>query len=225
MQRVLAIPVKRFERGSIKCLTRTQVQALLDASNESTKPGLRDRVLITLMYNTGARVSEITALKVCDLRLDTGGSIHIFGKGRKHRSVPLWRDSVRLLRRWLRDNPSSPESPLIPNIRGGHMTRSGIEYRLRVLVERATSVEASLNSLQISPHTIRHTTAMHLLQSGVDLSLIAMWLGHESIQTTHQYLNADLESKKRALSHLPAPSIGLPKQRSAQPIMDFLRRL
>lgn len=224
-QRVLAIPSKRFDRGAIRHLTRAQVQTLLNAADNSTRTGLRDRVLLTLMYNTGARVSEIAALKVRDLRLDTGGSIHIFGKGRKHRTVPLWRDSVRLLRRWLRETTSDPDAPLVPNSRGGHITRSGIEHRLRVIVGRAAVVDASFKSLRVSPHTLRHTTAMHLLQSGVDLSMIAMWLGHESIQTTHQYLDADLESKRRALDHLAAPTMRRPRKRPVQPLADFLRSL
>ncbi len=221
-QRVLAIPTKRFERAAVGHLTREQMQLLLDMPDASTVAGLRDRVLLTLMYNTGARVSEIAALRVGDLRLDTGGSVNIHGKGRKQRSVPLWRESVRLLRAWLRRTASSPEAPLLPNARGGHMTRSGIAHRLRVAVERATSRDPAATWGRVSPHTIRHTTAMHLLQSGVDLSVIAMWLGHESIQTTHQYLNADLDSKRRALDHLAPPLIRRPGGRRRQALRDFL---
>jgi site-specific recombinase XerD len=224
-QRVLAIPAKRFERVAVAHLTRDHMQSLLDAPDASTETGLRDRVLLTLMYNTGARVSEVAALKVGDLRLDTGGSVHIHGKGRKQRCVPLWRGSLRLLRLWLRRTASSPEAPLLPNARGGHMTRSGIEHRLRTAVERAASRNSSVKRFRVSPHTIRHTTAMHLLQSGVDLSVIAMWLGHESIQTTHQYLNADLDSKRRALDHLQAPVVRQPKAERRHGLADFLRRL
>jgi site-specific recombinase XerD len=224
-QRVLAIPSKRFERVAVAHLTREHMQLLLDAPDISTETGLRDRVLLTLMYNTGARVSEVAAMKVGDLRLDPGGSIHIHGKGRKQRSVPLWRESVRLLRVWMRLTAASPEAPLLPNARGGHMTRSGIEHRLRTTVERAASSHPSVKLVHVSPHTIRHTTAMHLLQSGVDLSVIAMWLGHESIQTTHQYLNADLDSKRRALDHLQAPAIRRPKAKRRQGLSDFLQRL
>ena len=224
-QPVLAIPSKRFERRSVKALTRQQVQMLIDAPDPSTRAGFRDRVLLTVMYNTGARVSEIAGLKVGDLRLDTGGSVHVHGKGRKQRSVPLWRASVRLLRQWLREVEHSPEAPLLPNVHGGHMTRSGIEHRLRVAVRHAAIGDPSLLRLRISPHTIRHSTALHLLQSGADLSAIAMWLGHESIQTTHQYLDADLESKKRALERLHAPIIRRPRMRMAQPLIQFLEGL
>lgn len=224
-QRVLAIPTKRFERGAVGHLSRAQMQLLIDAPDASTKTGLRDRVLLTLMYNTGARVSEIAALKSGDLRFDTGGSVHIHGKGRKQRSVPLWRTSVRLLRVWLRRTAPLPEAPLLPNARGGFMTRSGIEHRLRTVAERVASRDPSIKRIRVSPHTIRHTTAMHLLQSGVDLSVIAMWLGHENIQTTHQYLDADLDSKRRALDHLRPPVVRAPQARRRQALGAFLQRL
>ena len=224
-QRVLAIPSKRFERKVVGYLQPIQVQALLDAPDSSTRTGLRDRVLVTLMYNTGARVSELAALKVSDLSLATGGAVHLRGKGRKQRSVPLWRESVRLLRDWLKRMPSTPDAPLLPNSRGWHMTRSGIDQLLRVVLELAAKKNPTLGKLHLSPHTIRHTTAMHLLQSGVDLSVIAMWLGHEDIETTHQYLDADLETKKRALDRLPSPAVRQPRRKGQPRLVEFLRRL
>jgi len=224
-QRILAIPSKRFERRAIGYLQASQVQALLDAPDLSTRTGLRDRVLLTLMYNTGARVSELAGLKVGDLRLDTTGAVHLRGKGRKERTVPLWRESVRLIRGWLKKTRSTPDAPLLPNSRGGHMTRSGIEHRLKVVFERAAKKNPALSKLQVSPHKIRHTTAMHLLQSGVDLSVIAMWLGHESIGTTHQYLDADLETKKRALDRLHSPTVRRPRRKAQTRLVEFLRRL
>jgi integrase/recombinase XerD len=224
-QQVLAIPSKRFDRGIVQHLTPEQMQTLLDAPDPSTSSGVRDRLLLMLMYNTGARVSEIAGIKVGDLRLETGGSIHLRGKGRKQRTVPLWRQSIRLLRHWLRQADRTPESPLLPNARGYAMTRSGIEHRLRVAVKRAAIVDPSLRRVHISPHTIRHTTAMHLLQSGVDLSVIAMWLGHESVQTTHQYLDADLETKKRALDRLKPPAARRAKSQADGPLLRFLKGL
>jgi integrase/recombinase XerD len=221
-QRVLAIPTKRFNRHPVGYLTRPQVQAVLDASDSATAIGRRDRVLFILMYNTGARVSELAALRVADVDPDTTRSVHIRGKGRKQRTVPLWRQSAALLRAWLRDSPRRPEAPLLPNARGGPISRSGIVQRLRVMVTRAVVREPSLASVRVSPHTIRHTTAMHLLQSGVDLSVIAMWLGHESIQTTHQYLEADLEAKRRALEHLKPPRGRRPKTTDQQTLRRFL---
>lgn len=224
-QKVLAIPSKRFERGRVGHLSRTQMQLLLDTPDRATRAGRRDSVLLTLMYNTGARVSEVAALKFGDLRLDTGGSLHVHGKGRKQRTVPLWRATVRLLRGWSRQIPHDDEAPLFPNARGAHMTRSGIEQRLHVVVDRAALHDPSLRKMRVSPHTIRHTTAMHLLQSGIDLSVIAMWLGHESIETTHQYLDADLETKRRALAHLKPPLLRRLAPSSPPSLDAFLRSL
>jgi integrase/recombinase XerD len=224
-QRLLAIPVKRFERRDVGYLSRGQMQTLLDTPNASTPTGLRDRILLMLMYNTGARVSEIAALRIGDVCLDDGGTIHICGKGRKRRSVPLWRQTVRLLRQWIRQKNATPESALVTNARGGRMNRAGIAQRLQQAVTLAAQRDLSLCGRRVSPHTIRHTTAMHLLQSGVDLSVIAMWLGHESIQTTHQYLHADLESKKKALASLKSPRLSPSRRPSPKPVLQFLEDL
>jgi site-specific recombinase XerD len=224
-QRVLAIPAKRFERAYVGYLTREQMQAILDAPDVTTFSGQRDRVLLMLLYNTGARVSELAGLQVQDLSLESRMSVHIRGKGRKNRSVPLWRQTVKMLRSWLRQLDSAADSPLLPNSRGNRMSRSGVAQRLSLAVKRAEPGCFALQSARISPHTIRHTTAMHLLQSGVDLSVIAMWLGHETIQTTHQYLDADLESKKRALACLKPPNTRRSSRCGADDIMQFLKGL
>jgi len=224
-QRVLAIPAKRFERASVSYLTREQIQAILDSPDVATFSGQRDRVLLLLLYNTGARASELAGLRIQDVSLESRVSVQIRGKGRKNRSVPLWQKTARLLRSWLQQLDGAPGSPLLPNARGGRMTRSGIAQRLEYAVQRVASEEPSLRKLRISPHLIRHTTAMHLLQSGVDLSVIAMWLGHESIQTTHQYLDADLESKKRALACLEPPRTGKSSPPRGDAIVQFLNSL
>lgn len=224
-QRVLAIPMKRFDRVTVGHLTRDQMQSVLDSPNTATLAGQRDQLLLMLLYNTGARVSEIVGLKVKDVRLESQSSLHILGKGRKHRAVPLWRKTTRLLRSWLRRSCMAPDSPLLPNSRGEPMSRSGVAQRLKIAVTRAAAKCPALRSARVSPHTIRHTTAMHLLQSGVDLSTIAMWLGHESIETTHQYLAADLESKRQALSFLEPPRIRKQKGIPAKSSMAFLEQL
>jgi len=224
-QRVLAIPAKRFERASVGYLTREQIQAIMESPDAATLSGQRDRVLLMLLYNTGARVSELAGLRIQDVSLESRMSIRIHGKGRKNRSVPLWRQTAKALRAWLRRLDGVPDSPLLPNARGAPMTRSGIAQRLKLAVKQAASEHTSLRSARISPHTIRHTTAMHLLQSGVDLSVIAMWLGHESTQTTHQYLDADLEAKKRALSRLEAPRVRKSRQPRTDDIVQFLKGL
>lgn len=224
-QRVLAIPMKRFDRPTFGHLTREQMQAVLDSPNTATWSGQRDQLLLMLLYNTGARVSEIVGLKIKDVRLESQASVHLLGKGRKHRAVPLWRKTTRLLQSWLKRSSMAPDSSLLPNSRGEPMSRSGVAQRLRVAVTRAAAKCPALQSIRVSPHTIRHTTAMHLLQSGVDLSTIAMWLGHESIVTTHQYLAADLESKRQALSLLEAPRMRKQQGRPAKSVMDFLEQL
>jgi len=222
-QRVLAIPAKRFERASVGYLTKEQIQAILDSPDASTESGQRDQLLLMLMYNTGARVSEIAGLKVQDICLESRKSVHFLGKGRKLRSVPLWHQTVKLLRPWLRRSGIKPDSPLLPNGRGEPISRSGITQRLQLAVARAVAKAPSLKIGHVSPHTVRHTTAMHLLQSGVDLPTIAMWLGHESIQTTHQYLDADLESKRRALAHLEPPHVR--RQRRTCRVSEYLPRV
>lgn len=224
-QRVLAIPAKRFERASVSYLTREQMQVIVDSPDIATFSGRRDRVLLLLLYNTGARASEIAGLRIQDVSSESRASVHIRGKGRKNRSVPLWQKTAKLLRSWLKQLDGTPDSPLLPNARGNPLTRSGIAQRLQYAVQRSIPEEPSLRSLRISPHLIRHTTAMHLLQSGVDLSVIAMWLGHESTQTTHQYLDADLEAKKRALACVEPPRVGNSSRPHEDAIVEFLNGL
>ena len=224
-QRVLAIPSKRFERASVGYLTHEQVQAILDSPDIETESSERDRLLLMLLYNTGARVSEIAGLKVQDVCLESRSSVHFLGKGRKHRSVPLWRQTVKLLRPWLRRPGLRPDSPLLPNARGEAMSRSGIAQRLQLAASRASAKNPALKLGRVSPHVIRHTTAMHMLQSETNIVMIAMWLGHESIQTTHQYTDADLESKRQALERLEPPCVRRRRRSQVKPLMQFLKEL
>jgi site-specific recombinase XerD len=180
-----------------------------------------------LLYNTGARVSEIAGVKVGEVVLDEGAAcVHLHGKGRKQRSVPLWRSTVRAIRAWLRRNPEfGSDSPLLPNRNGQPMSRWNVIQRLDHAVQLAAESCPDLAARQISPHVIRHTTAMHLLQSGVDISVIALWLGHESPATTHQYVEADLAMKERALARLQEPEAKLRRYRAPDSLIDFLRAL
>ena len=224
-QRVRAIPLKRFDRVVVGHLSPEQMQAIMDAGRGASRAAQRDQLLLLLLYNTGARVSEIAALKVRDVRLESSAAVHIHGKGRKERAVPLWQETIRLLRPWLGRSGVTPDSPLVPNARGQAMSRSGIAQRLRTAVARAVAQQPTLKSIRISPHTIRHTTAMHMLQSGTDLAGIAMWLGHENIQTTHQYLDADLQSKRQALACLEPPRVRARSSIAPKPLMRFLMTL
>ena len=222
IHRVLAIPTKRYDRPMLGFLSRDEVQAILNAPDSSTWSGQRDRAMLTLLYNTGARVSEVTSLRVADVSLDQRASVCIRGKGRKARSIPLWKTTATVLRQWKKQIESSPESPLLPNVSGNHLSRSGVESRLKRAVNTAMDTQPSLSGRKISPHTIRHTTAMHLLQAGVDISVIALWLGHESTATTHMYIEADLAMKDRALQKLEPTS---PKRNRFKPTNKLLQFL
>jgi len=201
-QRVLAIPLKRFVRPALTFLSREEVAAVLDAPDGATWSGHRDRVLFALLYNTGARVSEAIAIRRPDVSLDGVRSVRLLGKGRKQRTVPLWKGTAEQLRDWESQLGPEPNGHLFPNRGGGPLSRSGVEKRLWDAVAAAAERCPSLRGKKVSPHTMRHTTAMHLLQSGVDLTVIALWLGHESTGTTHHYVEANLTMKDAALARL-----------------------
>ncbi|MGO9203978.1 MAG: tyrosine-type recombinase/integrase [Limisphaerales bacterium] len=203
--RVLAIPNKRQSRPLLGYLTAEQVQAILQAPAPDTFSGRRDRLLFQLLYNTGARVSEIVALNRQDLLPNTCQTVTLHGKGRKERTVPLWPRTARQMRQWLDPLTPEPSTPVFTNRSGGRLSRFGIEKRLAEAAQKASLVCPSLQGRRVSPHVLRHTTAMHLLQAGVDITAIALWLGHESPLTTHQYIEADLEMKKKTLDRLKQP--------------------
>lgn len=225
VQQVLAIPMKRFERPPIEYLSRDEVDAILTAVDCATWSGRRDLAMFGTLYNTGARVSELTAITVADVCLGSCATVRLHGKGRKDRSVPLWKDTVRQLKRWLKEYRGGESSPLFPGATGGHLTRSGVEYRLKRLVVAASATCPSLKGRKISPHTIRHTTAMHMLQSNVDITVIALWLGHESPATTHLYVEADLRMKERALASLREPKTRHIRYQPGDKLLRFLEGL
>jgi integrase/recombinase XerD len=204
--RVLAIPAKRFDRPVLGYLSREQIAAILAAPDRGTWSGHRDQVLLATAYNTGARVSEITDLRVRDVLLDRNTAVHLHGKGRRQRVIPLWKNTATELRGWLNKINSGPDEPVFPNRTGAPLTRSGIRDRLDRAVAVAEQRCPSLHGQHVTPHTLRHSTAMHLLQSGTDLAVIALWLGHSSPAVTHQYLEADLAAKQAVLQHLTDPS-------------------
>lgn len=226
IERALGVPVKRFERPLFGYLTRDEMLAVIGEPGDKWL-SQRDHALFLLMYNTGARVSEIIGVKVRDVVLDASAAcVHLHGKGRKQRSVPLWHTTVKSLRVWLRANTElTAEAPLLPNRNGREMTRANVTLRLALAVRHATETLPALAKRKISPHTIRHTTAMHLLQAGVDISVIALWLGHESPVTTHHYVEADLAMKERALARLHEPSSKTLRFRAPDSLLNFLRTL
>jgi site-specific recombinase XerD len=223
IQRVLAIPSKRCARAVLGYLSRDEVRAVLAAPNVSTWSGRRDHVLFATLYNTGARVSEAIGLDVGQLHLDRTPRVCLRGKGRKERTVPLWKSTARALVTWIRDQRAPPDAPLFPNRHGRRMTRSGVARRLARAVATAASSCPLLKGRRISPHTLRHTTAMHLLEAGNDISLIALWLGHESPATTHGYLEANITLKERVLSRVAAPAGRRNKRfRASDSLLAFL---
>jgi integrase/recombinase XerD len=225
IQGVLAVPMKRFERPLLGYLTREEIEAVLDAPDGNTWCGQRDRVMFATLYNTGARVSELIGLTAGSVVLEGSACVHLHGKCRKQRTVPLWRTTASLLRQWLRCHPRAADQPLFPNRVGGPMTRTGVTDRLKLAVATAAKRCPALTRRHISPHTIRHATAMHLLQAGVDLTVIALWLGHESTATTHMYVEADLAMKELALNAVQAPTIKSKRFRPTEGILAFLEGL
>jgi site-specific recombinase XerD len=225
VERTLAVPMKRFDRPMLGHLTREEVNAVLDQSGADWT-SRRDHLLLSLLYNTGARVSEIVGVRVADLVLDGAACVHLHGKGRKERSVPLWKSSVATIRAWLRINPQlSGQAALLPNRSGQQMTRCNVAQRLALAVNRAAAVQPSLEGKRVSPHMLRHSTAMHLLQSDVPFNVIALWLGHESVNTTHRYVEANLAMKEQALARLEAPDVRFTRFRATDELMTFLRTL
>tara|TARA_R110001606_G_scaffold397226_1_gene573055 strand:+ start:4537 stop:5547 length:1011 start_codon:yes stop_codon:yes gene_type:complete len=224
-QQILAIPMKSFERPMLEFLSREEVQALLSAPGLATWCGRRDTVMLALLYNTGARVSELTGIRVADVTLAATASVRLHGKGRKQRTVPLWKETATQIRQWLRYADLRAEQHLIPNRSGLPMTRTNVAERLNRAVSTAETTCPQLTGRRISPHTWRHTTAMHLLQAGVDLTVIALWLGHESPVTTHGYVEADLAMKERALATITPPEIKHTRYRPTDTLLQFLESL
>lgn len=223
--RILAIPVKRPDRRLVGYLTRTEIEAILAAPDLSQWLGRRDHVLLLTLYNSGARVSEIIALQPHQVHFGTCTFLELSGKGRKARSVPLWPQTARALQSWFRELQGKSLTPAFPSARGTPLSRDGVQYILQQAVQRAAPTCPSLSTKRISPHSLRHSTAMHLLQSGVDMAVIALWLGHESIETTHVYVEADLATKERALQKLAPVGGNMPRFKADDKLLAFLATL
>jgi site-specific recombinase XerD len=224
VQRVRSIPFKRFTRPLLGYLSEHEIRAILQVSGDSWT-GRRDHLLFRFLYNTGARVSEATSVRVEDVQTHDYRAVQLHGKGRKQRVVPLWKETTHHIRAWLKNTALKPEQPLFPNRFGSAMTRTAVQQRLRLCVKSAEPTCRSLARQRISPHTIRHTTAMHLLQSGVAAPVIALWLGHEDIATTHQYIEADLAMKEAALKHISSPKKKYRRYKPTPSLIKFLNSL
>jgi site-specific recombinase XerD len=225
IERVLAIPPKRFDRAIVTFLTETEVDALLSAADRGTWTGRRDHAMLMLAAQTGLRASELTGLTCGDLHLDAGAHVSCHGKGRKDRITPLTRATVRVLRVWLTERAGHSTEPLFPTRRGTPLSRDALERRLAKYVARATLSCPALTGKKVTPHVMRHTAAMRLLQAGVDTSVIALWLGNEDTSTTQIYLNADLELKQRALDRTASPNSPPGRYQPPDEILAFLEGL
>jgi site-specific recombinase XerD len=202
IQRVLAIPSKRFTRTLVNFLTRAEVDALLAAPDQRTWSGRRDHAFLLVAAQTGLRLSEMTGLKREDLVLGAGAHVRVIGKGRKERCTPVTRSTRAVLKSWLREPQRGDGDLLFPSARGERLSVHGVQYLLNKHREAASRVCPSLNRKRVTVHCLRHTVAMDLLQSGVPRSVIALWLGHESVETTQIYLDATLEMKEQALAKI-----------------------
>jgi site-specific recombinase XerD len=225
IQRVLAIPTKRFERKLIDFLTKPEIEALLAAPDQSTWGGRRDSTLLSLAIQTGLRVSELIGLTCKDIVLDSGAHVRCQGKGRKDRCTPLRKDLVATLRSWLRERSGQPDDPLFPNARGGFLSRDGVEYLLAKHVAVAGKKCPSIQKKRVSPHVLRHTAAMELLQHGVDLTVIALWLGHESPETAQVYVQANLKMKEKALAKTTPVNVKPGRYQPGDQLLAFLKSL
>ncbi len=225
IQRVLAIPEKRGDHALITFLTKGEIEELLQGPDRSRWIGRRDHALLVVAIQTGLRVSELTGLRCADVELRSGPHLRCRGKGRKERATPLTTHTVAVLRTWLDERHGEPADPVFPTSRGTPLSRDAVG---RLVARHTTAAHEACPSLQaknVTPHVLRHTCAMQLLHAGVDTSVIALWLGHESVKTTQIYLHADLALKERALSRTTPPDIAPGRYKPPDAVLAFLENL
>jgi integrase/recombinase XerD len=223
--RVLAIPPKRFERALITFLAEPEIAALLAAPDRGTWTGRRDHAMLLLAAQTGLRASELIALTRGEVHLGVGAHLSCLGKGRKQRITPLTEQTVAVLRTWVAERASQPEPPLFPTRTGHALSRDAIEHRIAMHAETATAACPTLAAKKITPHVLRHTAAMRLLHAGVDTSVIALWLGHEQIETTQIYLHADMALKEQALARTTPLDTPPGRYRPPDALLAFLEAI
>jgi len=225
IERVLAIPLKRFQRSLVTFLTEVEVEALLGAPDRATWTGRRDHALLGLAVQTGLRVSELIGLRCRDIHLGVGAHVNCLGKGRKQRITPLTRSTMDVLRVWLTERAGQPEQPAFVTRTGRTLSRDALERRITKHAANATLACPSLREKNVTMHVLRHTAAMRLLHADVDTSVIALWLGHEQVETTQIYLHADLALKERALARTTPADTPPGRYRPADSLMTFLEAL
>jgi integrase/recombinase XerD len=224
-QRVLAIPSKRYERGPVEFLTEEETAALVASPNPGTWIGRRDKALLLVAVQTGLRNSEITSLRRQDVEFGSGAHVRCLGKGRKMRCTPLRPDVAAVLKEWLSQPGGKPDAPVFPSSSGGRLSADAFQRLVSRHIATARRSCPSLVPKTVTPHTLRHAAAMDLLRRGVDLSVIALWLGHESTETTQIYLHADMQLKERALAHATSSGLTPDRYRPPDPLLAFLESL
>jgi site-specific recombinase XerD len=225
IQRVLAIPSKRFTRTLVHFLTRLEVDAMLAAPDQSTWSGRRDYAFLLVAVQTGLRLSEMTGLKREDLILGTGAHVRVIGKGRKERCTPIAKSTLAVLKAWLREPQRGDGDVLFPSARGDRLSVHGVQYLLTKHRMAASKACPSLKQKRVTVHRLRHTMAMDLLQAGIDRSVIALWLGHESVETTQIYLEATLAMKEHALAKTSPPHGKPGRYKPGDQLLGFLNSL
>ena len=225
IERVLAIPPKRFERRLVTFLTEAEINALLAAPDRSKWTGRRDTALFSLAVQTGLRASELTGLCCADVHLGSGAHVSCNGKGRKQRITPLTSGTAAVLRVWLAERAGLPAQPLFVTRSGKALSRDALEHRLAKHVQIAGGICPSLTQKSVTMHVLRHSAAMRLLRAGIDTSVIALWLGHEQIETTQVYLHADMSIKEQALARVQQPGTSPGRYRAPDSLLAFLDNL
>ena len=225
IQRVLAIPGKRRDRTAVTYLTADESDALLAACDQETRTGRRDHAMLALTVQAGLRVSELTSLTCSDIRIQAGSHVHCTGKGRKERDTPLLPATVRILKSWLAERGGQPGDVLFPGPSGQRLSRDAVERRVKLYHGRAGAGCPSLAAKRVSVHTLRHTAAMRLLLAGVDITVIALWLGHESLTSTQAYIHADMRQKQEAIEKTAPPGSKQKRYQPPDPLLEFLENL
>ncbi|WP_058305989.1 tyrosine-type recombinase/integrase [Gracilibacillus massiliensis] len=229
VRKIKAIPFRKVEKKEICYLTKEEMDILLNTCETKNPEGRRDYLMLLLLYNSGMRVSEMISIQGKDAHFSDNGKCHlrIMGKGRKQRVVPLWQTTTKCISDFMHENGIKDNDYLLSGRNVKHLTRSGVRYRIDCIVKRAATNCLSLKNKSVTPHVFRHSTAMSLLQSGIDISTIAIWLGHESIETTHKYMVADIKLKERALNKLHEPDSNAADNRyhATDDILQFLKSL
>jgi integrase/recombinase XerD len=225
IQRVLAIPAKRTERNLVTYLTDPEAEAILAACDQTTRTGRRDHTMLALTIQTGLRISELTALNCEDITLGAGANVHTVGKGRKTRRTPLTPTTRAVLKAWLAERAGARDDPLFPTRTGTRLSRDAVEHRLAIYLQAAATTCPSLKTKHVTVHTLRHTTAMRLLLAGNDITVIALWLGHEQISTTHIYLHADMTHKQHAIDRTRPLTVKPGRYQPPDTLLAFLEAL